>query len=271
MQISEYKINTSKRIQPIRIALVADLHGNSFSDVINTLKNKRPDIITIVGDIIKHDNDAYPIDFFELCASVAPTFFSLGNHERKITSDHIKSIQKTGVVVLDNSWTKWNSLIIGGMTSAFVTEWRETKKTVLKKALPNTSWLDEFEMQKGFKVLLDHHPENYQRITYSKDIDLVLSGHAHGGQIRILGQGLYAPHQGFFPKYTSGVPSFLVSVIVGALLRLIKTLGCGKIRLCAGNLYGYMAETRKFSMALLTIRFASIRIKGFSVNTRLFI
>ena len=91
------------------------------------------------------------------------------------------------------------------MTSAFVIEWREAHKIVLRYANPNFSWLTEFEKQDGFKILLDHHPENYERITKNRDIALILSCHAHGGQIRILNHGVYAPHQGLFPKYTSAV------------------------------------------------------------------
>ena len=60
-------------------------------------------------------------------------------------------------------------------------------------------------MQDGYKILLSHHPEYYEPYIKELPIDLVLSGHAHGGQCRIFGQGLIAPGQGFFPKYTSGI------------------------------------------------------------------
>ena len=69
----------------------------------------------------------------------------------------------------------------------------------------NTSWLDEFEQQEGYKVLLCHHPEFYERFLRDRDIDLILAGHAHGGQIRLFGKGIYAYGQGWFPKYTSGI------------------------------------------------------------------
>ena len=74
--------------------------------------------------------------------------------------------------------------------------------------MTRSDWLSEFERQKGYKILLCHHPEYWSlREPYllSRRIDLVLSGHAHGGQFRFLGQGVYAPGQGWFPKFTSGV------------------------------------------------------------------
>ena len=62
-----------------------------------------------------------------------------------------------------------------------------------------------FSNKEGFKLLLCHHPEYYSKYIKDIDVDLTLSGHAHGGQWRILGQGIFAPGQGIFPKYTSGL------------------------------------------------------------------
>lgn len=205
MKESTYIINTNKVLAPLVIALIADLHGRSYHNIVDSLEKYYPDVIVIVGDVINYDTDQYPLYFFKQCSLIASTFFALGNHERKITNKQINDVQSTGTVILDNAWVKFRDFFIGGMTSPFVTEWRETHKTAFHFALPVTSWLDKFEEQEGFKILLDHHPENYERITKKRDIDLILSGHAHGGQIRIFNHGLYAPHQGFFPKYTSGV------------------------------------------------------------------
>jgi len=55
------------------------------------------------------------------------------------------------------------------------------------------------------KILLSHHPEYYAQYIKATKIDLTVSGHAHGGQWRFFGQGIFAPGQGFFPKYTAGV------------------------------------------------------------------
>lgn len=74
---------------------------------------------------------------------------------------------------------------------------------------PDTSWLHDFAASSGYHILLSHHPEYYPFIPSS--IDLVLSGHAHGGQWNYYSfkdrrwKGIFAPGQGLFPKYTSGM------------------------------------------------------------------
>ena len=70
---------------------------------------------------------------------------------------------------------------------------------------PNVTFLNKFESKRGFKILICHHPEYYDKYLAGRRFDLILSGHAHGGQIRIGNQGLYAPGQGIFPKYTNGI------------------------------------------------------------------
>lgn len=85
MQIMRYRLTTSHDIYPFNIALVVDLHGKPYQKVIDSLNNTHPDFIAIVGDVVNGDDDIYPLDFFQHCAIIAPTFFSLGNHERKIS------------------------------------------------------------------------------------------------------------------------------------------------------------------------------------------
>ena len=70
--------------------------------------------------------------------------------------------------------------------------------------VPNTNFLARFAVARGFKLLLCHHPEYYERYIKPLSIDLTLSGHAHGGQWRFFGHGVYSPGQGIFPKYTCG-------------------------------------------------------------------
>ena len=67
------------------------------------------------------------------------------------------------------------------------------------------SFLERYKEETGFKILLCHYPHYYEKYLKKTDFDLILSGHAHGGQWRIFGQGLYAPHQGILPKYTAGI------------------------------------------------------------------
>ena len=70
------------------------------------------------------------------------------------------------------------------------------------------AWLDTFVQVPRYRILLSHHPEYWcleEPMLSKRNIDLVLSGHAHGGQFRLFGQGFFAPGQGWFPKYTSGI------------------------------------------------------------------
>ena len=78
----------------------------------------------------------------------------------------------------------------------------------ISKYPADSAWLDDFEQTDGYRILLCHHPEYWsQREPMLKDrrIDLVLSGHAHGGQWQLMGRGVFAPGQGLLPKYTGGM------------------------------------------------------------------
>lgn len=110
-----------------------------------------------------------------------------------------------GVYVLNDMFINVGEFVIGGLTSSFYHKCEKYDPKIPMVLYPEVNWLDEFEAQEGFKVLLDHHPENYKPYTKSRDIDLILSGHAHGGQIRLLGKGLYGRSQGFLPKYDGGL------------------------------------------------------------------
>ena len=111
-------------------------------------------------------------------------------------------------------------VMIAGLTSAIVTNFQQFRMeeggrypyrprySHASHLETNSTWLAEFEKQDGYRILLSHHPEYWslrEPWLSEKRIDLVLSGHAHGGQWRVMGCGLYAPGQGWMPKFTSGV------------------------------------------------------------------
>ena len=205
MQETFYSITTEKPIPPFTVALIADLHGAPSRPVLESLRAQRPDLIAIAGDLRIGEPAPYPTDFLSHCAALSPVYYSLGNHEKTMTEEVKAALSSLGITVLDNAWVRSSDLIIGGMTSPYVLRWRQTGRDTRRHMPPETGWLKEFERQEGFKLLLDHHPEHYPEITRNRNIDLILSGHAHGGQIRINGKGLFAPQQGFFPEYTGGV------------------------------------------------------------------
>ena len=156
---------------------------------------------------------------------------SLGNHEWMVDQEDLNTITATGVTVLDNDWRSitvdGNEIILAGLTSGYVTDYRAFRSTfssadryprredlyeiggVRAGHKPNMEWLAGFCSTPGYHILLSHHPEYYPIIPAS--VDLILSGHAHGGQIRMYNPfkrewlGLWSPGQGWWPKWTRGV------------------------------------------------------------------
>ena len=206
MVITHYVLNAKIRNQ-ITIAVVADLHGDDPTNVIKAIETERPDIIAIVGDLVdKHQTDfSETFLFLDRCTSNSPTYMSLGNHDFILTEGDIERGAEMGIHVLDNKWIQHeNGIAIGGLTSAFVLKYRryrDEKRIVMS----DLQWLSDFEKLPDYKILLDHHPENYGLYTRNMSIDLILSGHNHGGQIRLFGRGLYAANQGIFPRYSGGL------------------------------------------------------------------
>ena len=126
-----------------------------------------------------------------------PAFYSLGNHEWGYLGELRSDIIKTGVTLLDNEFVSFKGINIGGLTSAYF--------RMAEGMVPDTDFLTSFSQLDGYKLLLCHHPEYYPKYIKDLPIDLILSGHAHGGQWRLFGRGAYAPGQGILPKYTSGI------------------------------------------------------------------
>ena len=134
--------------------------------------------------------------------------------------EDLEGIKELGAVPLDNAWTHWRGLCIGGLSPGRIGYYRAFReksgsgeryplpphtRSYGAKAPPETAWLRDYAAQPGFKLLLCHQPEYWARYIRPLPIELTLSGHAHGGQIRLFGRGLYAPGQGLLPRYTAGV------------------------------------------------------------------
>ncbi len=215
MKTTNYRVACPKLNKSIKIALVSDLHDNPSGPTLEHLKAAKPDLILIPGDLtddIEIKKGApQTLDFLQKCAEIAPTYYSLGNHEircyhkgnpwRKPIPEPIpdrfrQDVANAGATLLDNESVRVGDYLICGLTSGINGGKNE----------PNTSVLEAFCKEKeGIKLLLCHHPEYYPIYLADKEIDLIVCGHAHGGQWRIFNRGVYAPGQGLFPKYTSGV------------------------------------------------------------------
>ena len=218
MKLTEYRIKNENFKKSYTVALVSDLHGSPTDEAIDILSRVEPDVILAAGDIFERldgtrdaENEA---GFTLLSASskIAPTFYSYGNHELggtrswlpkkrnekkefTISERNAKRLEATGVRILDDEYVVFGGIAFGGMRSGAINEGRA----------PRLSWLDDFCRENAPKVLICHHPEYFEKYLLNKNIDLIVSGHAHGGQWRFFGRGVFAPGQGIFPKYTSGV------------------------------------------------------------------
>lgn len=198
-----YKIKTGLP-HKIKFAFVSDLHDCDNLPVLKAIGRNNVDAVLVGGDFI-HNNEIYKrgLKFLECSSKKYPTFCSVGNHEKRFKGDIGKEAAKRGAVLLDNSYTLFNGILIGGLSSGY--EYASAQSKLKNTPAPNVSWLIEFEKQNGYKILLCHHPEYYDKYIKSRMIDLTLSGHAHGGQWRFFGRGVFSPGQGIFPKYTSGM------------------------------------------------------------------
>ena len=196
-----------------RIAQVSDLHnaqiGKDNEKLIKMLKQNNPDVIAITGDIIdsRHTNIEVALDFAEKAVEIAPCYYVAGNHESRIEEydEFEQNLQDIGVVVLNDeqiSLTKNGETIelMGILDPTFETDDLSVVGENIVKQKLDKMIFDGNE----FTVLLAHRPELFE-IYSSYDIDLVVSGHTHGGQVRLPFIGsLAVPSQGFFPKYDAG-------------------------------------------------------------------
>lgn len=197
---------TYSELNGFKIAQVSDLHNKSFGKnnekLLELLTEEDPDMIVITGDFVdsrRTDIDV-ALDFAEQIIKIAPVYFVNGNHEERLSkNEHNKlydGLEDLGVVVLDNDYRYIETKDGQGFYLIGIDN-KKLKRNTLKNLVKN---LDENTL----KILLAHRPQFIEKYS-DAGIDIVFSGHAHGGQIRfpIVG-GLLAPDQGFFPEYTNG-------------------------------------------------------------------
>ena len=217
LELNGYTITSSRLPESFggyRIAHVSDLHnalmGEGNEKLLTMLREANPDMIAITGDLIdsRNTNVEIALQFVQEAMKIAPCYYVTGNHEaRKNEYNELKSgMESNGVIVLEDSNTEINIdgntiTIIGVNDPSFQTDYLFGDS----ESIMNTKLAELHTNEDGFTILLSHRPELFA--TYvDHDINLVLSGHAHGGQFRIpfIG-GVVAPYQGFFPEFDAGI------------------------------------------------------------------
>ena len=216
LEVSEYEI-VSKRIPQsfdgFRIAQVSDLHNAEFGEdnrkLIELLTQTDPDIIVLTGDLIdsRHTDVEIALEFARQAVKIAPVYYVSGNHEARVDEyEDLKiGLAEAGVVVLENQKVQitreGESITLMGIDDP---SFREDylfgdAESVVRQAIEDLQ-----NESDGYTILLSHRPELFD-LYVETEMDLVFSGHAHGGQFRLpfIG-GLVAPNQGFFPKYDAG-------------------------------------------------------------------
>jgi len=220
LSVEQFTIETDKLNieQGYKIAHISDYHNtrnkNINKEIMSSLNEERPDVIVLTGDLVdcRKTDIEKGVEFVSKIIEIAPVYYVTGNHECNISIDDqsafdnmLSDLKSLGVTVLRNEQTKIklsngdNLNIFGIDDPYFHCEYAS------QVAGATDQLCSSLEVNKNeFNILLAHHPEQLE--VYSKyNFDLVYSGHAHGGQLRLFGQGAIAPDQGLFPKYTSGL------------------------------------------------------------------
>ena len=209
LTVREYALESKKVDHPVRLALITDLHccyyGEGQRELLDAVAAQKPDLVVLSGDIVD-DEPRMPeeraLATVEALAEQWPVYYVTGNHEFwSGRVDEIKAeLRQCGAVILEGE-------------TALVTAAGQTIQIcgIDDPSVGASAWQRQLEDVTSaleadvFSVLLSHRPERVEDYT-GRGFDLVLAGHAHGGQWRLPGliNGLLAPNQGLFPRYAGG-------------------------------------------------------------------
>lgn len=206
-----YSLVSDKLTSPVRIVFISDLHnctygGSDQSELWSRIQAENPDIVLFGGDVIDYQGGTeHALQLMKMVKETYPCAYASGNHEvmRDDTETFYKETEALGIPVLHG---KYYDITVNGQDirlSGVVNAYNHPDQL--------TACCQSLDAGK-YNILLMHEPQQLDEVTaetakYPTGFDLVLSGHAHGGQWQIpklLEQGLYAPDQGIFPEFTNG-------------------------------------------------------------------
>ncbi len=216
LKVRIYTIDSEKIDEEIKVVLLTDLHSCSYGenqgDLIAAINSENPDLILLGGDIYDDEmpNENTSI-VLESIADKYPCYYVTGNHE--YWTNDIESIldlfRGYGITVLEGTYDtleiRGQEINICGVSDSDNVYYTDSDYSIYKQL----DDLSEVHENGNYTILLAHRPEHIERYR-QYNFDLVLSGHAHGGQWRLPGviNGLYAPNQGLFPEYAGGQYDF---------------------------------------------------------------
>lgn len=218
IQSTLYRIKDKKVKKKLKICVLSDLHGVRYEEdrLYKSIVAGRPDIIIMAGDMANAKfrfSDSSAIDLVRRLANKFPVYYGIGNHEARLKwspekfkvkySRLMSSLRKNGATVLDNE-----SVFLAdyGITITGLNLSEEYYGKIFKKETNDLS-LSEFiaDKSKGFEILIAHNPEYFEDYV-RRESDLILSGHLHGGIMRLpFNYGAISPRYALFPKYAYGL------------------------------------------------------------------
>lgn len=218
IEITKFNVESQKipdAFNGFTIVQISDLHNAKFGENQNKLLSKiniaKPDLIAVTGDLIDSNRTGLEMamEFINQAVEIAPVYYVTGNHEAS-TEEYTELEEKlklAGVIILNDQTITLES----GSSEIQLIGLADPHFSVKENSLyDGNTEIDAklkrlLEKNKGYKILLSHRPE-LMDIYVQNSVDLVLAGHAHGGQFRIpfIG-GLIAPNQGLFPQYSEGI------------------------------------------------------------------
>ena len=212
IKLTEYQVTSSKVSAPLRIVELSDLHNADLGEKLPQLvAEQEPDLILLVGDLVDMDRSDRDraLSTIRTLADIAPVYVSMGNHdimhEYNYSVDLESAFEEAGATVLDFSYedinVKGQKIRLGGVYGYCLPD------KYIEAQEPESNFLYEFQNTPDYTILLSHMPVCWilnDNLDYW-DVDCVLSGHAHGGQVVLpFVGGLYAPDQGWFPGECNG-------------------------------------------------------------------
>ena len=221
LKVTEYTVALDGFKKESTVVCLSDLHslqyGQDNEKILRKVSSQNPDSVFVLGDMMNLDADSEELQQFltlmEHLHAIAPTYFSFGNHEMDYLlngGEHLVSLlEARDITVLWDNYVEIsigkNKVRIGGSLGHYYGyEWTEEDK-----ANPPDYAMEESIGDSNLPaIVLLHMPETIVYDSFRKywDADLFLSGHTHGGAIRIPGiGGLFAPTQGLFPEYDRGM------------------------------------------------------------------